>query len=256
MANIPDEAIDAMNEVSKTAFAMYAYLCRRRNRKTGVCFPSLRRVAEECGICYTYASEMRKELLSAGWLEMDPNGHFRPLKGFGKSETQSPLRSSENPNIEFGKSEHAKRKSSENPKGVSENPKPKFGKSETLYKGINQRREPEKVTRERGRASARNGSRGTRLPETFSITDSMRGWASTKTPLVNLEIETEKFTAYYQSVSGTRGVKLDWSAAWRSWMLKAIKEYTNGQNQTGRPGPRRSTADTLAEYDAMFAKYR
>lgn len=254
---IPDEAIDDMNEVSKTAFAIYAYLCRRRNRKTGVCFPSLRRVAEDCQINYCYASEMRKELVCAGWLEMDDKGHFRPLKGFGNSKVREVKTPLENPNTEFGNSKHSEKESLEIPKKSLEIPKGEFGNSKTTYIGINQHIEPVKITRERGRADARTTRAGTRLPDAFEITQNMRDWASVKAPLVDLSIEHEKFENYYRSVPGGRGLKLDWAATWRNWMLKAIKEYdTNGTNKGNGRHQREGTADRLRGYEAVFDKYR
>lgn len=110
----------------------------------------------------------------------------------------------------------------------------------------------DQVTKESGDVRAK--TRGTRLAGDFSVTEPMRDWAAVKAPLVDIELETEKFRNYYASVSGSRGVKLDWAAAWRTWMLKAVRDY--GQNQTNGRGNRAGYSEILGEYEAMFDKYR
>jgi hypothetical protein len=55
---------------------------------------------------------------------------------------------------------------------------------------------------------------------------------------VNIELETEKFANYWAAAAGANSIKLDWSAAWRNWMLKAT-EY-GGHPTNGR---RTSTTD-------------
>jgi hypothetical protein len=67
-------------------------------------------------------------------------------------------------------------------------------------------------------------SRGTRIPEPFSITGEMRSWASDKTPGLNGEWTTETFVDYWRAIPGARGVKTDWLATWRNWMKR---EYSN-----------------------------
>lgn len=120
------------------------------------------------------------------------------------------------------------------------------------------KQEIKEVTNRRNNQSGEvRAARGTRLDEGFAVTGPMLDWAAVKVPLVDLELETEKFRNYYASVSGTRGVKLDWIAAWRTWMLKAVKEYSsNGQNKTNGRTSRPSYGEILGEYEAMFDKYR
>lgn len=108
------------------------------------------------------------------------------------------------------------------------------------------------VTKESGEVRAK--TRGTRLDGGFAVTDAMREWVAVKAPLVDIELETEKFRNYYASVSGSRGVKLDWAAAWRTWMLKAVRDY--GQNRTNGHERRAGYSEILGEYEAMFDKYR
>ena len=119
------------------------------------------------------------------------------------------------------------------------------------------KQEIKEVTNRRNNESGEaRATRGTRLDEGFAVTGPMLDWAAVKVPLVDLDLETEKFRNYYASVSGTRGVKLNWEATWRTWMLKAVKEYSHGQNKTNGRESRPTYDEILGEYEAMFDKYR
>lgn len=98
--------------------------------------------------------------------------------------------------------------------------------------------------------------RGSRLPSDFAVSDRMKVWAGERAPAVDLVTETEKFENYYRSVAGGRGVKLDWEATWRNWVLKAVKEYGNGTNGQRRPDRRPTNAEILSGYSSIFEKYR
>lgn len=60
--------------------------------------------------------------------------------------------------------------------------------------------------------------RKTRIPDPFLVSPLMTQWAEKSTPKVDPLRETEKFVNYWRGEGGT---KLDWVAAWRTWMLKA-----------------------------------
>lgn len=83
-------------------------------------------------------------------------------------------------------------------------------------------------------------TRGTRLPSDF-LPD--RDYARSK-GLSEAEIsrEAEKFLNYWPAQPGQRGVKLDWQATWRTWVLKAVGD----RRSTGPPG-RRSMETLLRE---------
>lgn len=68
--------------------------------------------------------------------------------------------------------------------------------------------------------------RSTTLPNDFKVTESMFTWAVEKVPNLNLEEETEKFELYHSSKNSKF---VDWSKAWRSWMLNA-KKWTKTDN--------------------------
>ena len=229
MAFIPDEAVDAMHQISKSAFLVYVYLCRRRNHRTGVCFPSLRTIAEECGIEYSYASLMRAELIKKGWLDINDDGELIPVKGFAS-------------------------KSLENPDTILENPKHEFGKSQTPYICINQQIEPANLTNKRGRS--KSASKGTRIPNDFAVTEDMLEWAESRNIGLDIEIETEKFRNHFLAASGAKGVKLDWVATWRNWMLNAKSYAERGKtNYATNQGSVTKNRTRLAEYEELFEKY-
>jgi hypothetical protein len=62
--------------------------------------------------------------------------------------------------------------------------------------------------------------RGSRIDSRFEITDELRAWARSETPLVNVDAALPEFVDYWASVPGDRGVKLDWVATWRNSMRK------------------------------------
>lgn len=74
--------------------------------------------------------------------------------------------------------------------------------------------------------------RGTRLPDDFTVTEPMKEWFRINCPGINGPRETEKFCNHFRSAPGRKGVKLDWVATWRNWMLTAAER--NNSPVTGR----------------------
>jgi hypothetical protein len=58
----------------------------------------------------------------------------------------------------------------------------------------------------------------TKLPDDFEIIDAMRLWAKAKTPTVDIDYETEKFTTSAQAHERRYA---NWERAWQNWMLNA-----------------------------------
>jgi hypothetical protein len=112
-------------------------------------------------------------------------------------------------------------------------------------------REEQEATLSMGPASdlAETPKRGSRLSENFAITEDMRAWAQEKGVRVDLLRETEKFCNYYRAKGGQKGVRLDWAATWRNWILKA-EEYNNGRQE--QTTTRKGNADRLREYEDYF----
>ncbi len=60
--------------------------------------------------------------------------------------------------------------------------------------------------------------RATRVPLDLSLTDEMRAWGATQTPLIDLDQKLGEFIDYWTTVPGAKGLKVDWIAAWRNGM--------------------------------------
>jgi hypothetical protein len=65
---------------------------------------------------------------------------------------------------------------------------------------------------------ARSARRTRTCPSSFAVTDDLKAWAAEKCPQVDIERETERFRNHEFEKP-----KSDWKAAWRNWMLNAIK---------------------------------
>lgn len=130
MAFVPDQAVRRAHEIKPLAFTLYVYYCMRRNKDTGVCFPSLKLTAEETGINYCYCSQMRTYLAEKGWIEVVGTHEIRPLMGFETVE-----KSLEIPKIpetqKFGNSKDSTGEGLEIPNVSLDIPNKKFGNSKT-----------------------------------------------------------------------------------------------------------------------------
>ncbi|HZN76074.1 MAG TPA: hypothetical protein VFC00_30960 [Micromonosporaceae bacterium] len=73
-----------------------------------------------------------------------------------------------------------------------------------------------------GGAPKSSGAKGTRIPETFSITNEMRAWANEHVPGLNIEIETVKFVNHFTAKTGRGSTMLRWDLAWQNWMLRSV----------------------------------
>ena len=69
----------------------------------------------------------------------------------------------------------------------------------------------------RGASNAK--SRSTAISDDFAVSDSMRDWATSRVPGIDVDREAEQFVNHAQA----NGRKLvNWEAGWRQWMLKAL----------------------------------
>lgn len=78
-------------------------------------------------------------------------------------------------------------------------------------------------------AAKTRAARATRIPDDFAVTPAMVAWFRENVPHVDGRLETEKFTNYWLAASGPNARKVDWVAAWRTWMLKASRDYPGGR---------------------------
>lgn len=95
------------------------------------------------------------------------------------------------------------------------------------------------------------GSKGTRLPEDFTVTPEMAAWAREKAPSCG-SADHEEFCDYWRGVPGAKGRKTDWVATWRNWMRRNHERRAARQPRTASNGQRRSTADDrIADIQAL-----
>ncbi len=67
-------------------------------------------------------------------------------------------------------------------------------------------------------------ARGTRIPDSFTVTDEMKEWASDKGyNFVDLEEITDRFTDYWRGATGKNAVKRDWVSTWRNWVRRDVE---------------------------------
>lgn len=101
-------------------------------------------------------------------------------------------------------------------------------------------------TDEEAKASSLPRSRGSRIPNDFAVAPAMVAWARANCPGVDGQRETMKFINYWQAKAGRDGVKLDWVATWRNWMMNAAERAPQGKPSTGD-----KMRDTIARAQAL-----
>jgi len=94
----------------------------------------------------------------------------------------------------------------------------------------------------------------TRINTAFEITEEMRAWAATETPLVNVAKARAEFIDYWTAVPGQRGVKTDWPATWRNSMRKqqTFAEQDAARQRTGGRKTTTKSADNAARYYEIY----
>lgn len=90
-------------------------------------------------------------------------------------------------------------------------------------------------------------SRGTRLPADF-VPD-IAAAVSEGLPLVEAEREAEKFRDWWLAAPGSKGLKANWPATWRTWFRKRIEERSA---KTGPPRKGPSFRDIARATDAIL----
>jgi hypothetical protein len=80
-------------------------------------------------------------------------------------------------------------------------------------------KEGEKQEGEGGTRRDASRSRGSRLPPGWQPSELLTAWAQQKRPDLDVFLTAEKFRNYWVSVPGGKGLKLDWEATFRTWVL-------------------------------------
>lgn len=80
----------------------------------------------------------------------------------------------------------------------------------------------------------RNSGRGTRIPDPFIVDEAMRDWAVDRGYTGEwCMAQTERFINYWTAKPGKDGVKTDWRATWRNWILKAADDLPTNKPKQG-----------------------
>lgn len=83
----------------------------------------------------------------------------------------------------------------------------------------------------------RAGNRGTRIPDPFTVDEAMKEWAVERNMQPQWVLrQTERFVNYWTAIPGTKGVKNDWRATWRNWLLKAQDDTPAASSPVSRNG--------------------
>lgn len=121
--------------------------------------------------------------------------------------------------------------------------KPGDASAEQLQCKGNANQEP-RTRKEKDTLRVSKKKRGSRIPESW---EPDRDYAAAKglSP-VQIEAEAEKFRNYWRAKPGQGGVKLDWAATWRNWVLSAVERQ-------GRAPPGRGDGVSVSEAIADIA---
>ena len=191
-----------------------------------ICCPSTRTIAADCGISRPTAAAAISELMGAGWLkraeckseegDLDPYSYTVICPG--QPWVVKPL---DHPPAETSSSEGGGKATL--PPVVK--PLDHGGKATLPEDNQNP---TSVVTTSVGAPKRSTPKRGTRVPEDFIeqvYADKKLGeWFRKECPDVSPRVQNQKFMNHWKSAPGQRGVKLDWKATWRNWMLKAQED--------------------------------
>lgn len=80
-------------------------------------------------------------------------------------------------------------------------------------------------------------TKGTRIPDPFTVDEAMKEWAVERNMQPQWVMrQTERFVNYWTALAGAKGVKTDWRATWRNWLLKAQDDAPAAASPVSRNG--------------------
>ena len=205
--------------LSAPAIGLYAVFLKFADNETGESFPSKKTLAKSVKMSEPTVGKYVEELCEAGLVRSFHR--WRDAKG-NVSDVKSDRFNAQTSNayIVLGY------------EGVSrmftrrgQDPLPERGKDlSTNYTHVEL--DPD-ITR--GGAPPKKSSRGTRISEGWMPDPKTVEKVKVDLPGLDLASEHEKFVDYFLSVSGSKGVKVDWNATWRNWMRRAKQWSPAGQ---------------------------
>lgn len=178
------------------------------------------------------SSELADELVVAGLWKRSKGGYrFHQWHTDGDGSKRNPTRKEVEADREAARARMRRIRAGQNPNG-SGDVRPNNKRSSPEVRDPRPEPEVAKAT------SGGPRKRGTRIPAGFVVSEAMVEWAREKAPGIDGRRETDKFVNYWQGESGKNAEKLDWVAAWRTWMLRA---------EPARNGHRDRTVEQVAE---------
>jgi hypothetical protein len=205
--------------LSAPAIGLYAAFLRFADNETGESFPSRQTLAKILNVSVPTVDKYIEELREAGLVRSFPR--WRDTEG-KVSDVKSDRFNAQTSNGYIvlgyeGVSNIFTRRGQESlPGGVN-----------NLYTNYTHVELDPDITR--WGAPPKKSSRGTRISEGWMPDPKTVEKVKADLPGLDLASEHEKFVDYFLSVSGSKGVKVDWNATWRNWMRRAKQWSPAGQ---------------------------
>lgn len=269
-------------------FRVLAYLYGRRNRKTGQCNPRKSGIAKDITMDRSNVSRAIDGLLEGGWITLSEDGNFTfhippatkrptlpfaPRRGGRNVVNLTTNKSTANVvNLTTNEVETEKEDVVTVTTEVCEIRTPllsicpqtddahirnaraflteKEQRSNKVGEAHTAEHQPLEKTPSK---KSVNRTRGSRLPEPFILTAQMRAYAAEKRPHVDVIEETEKFVNHFRGAAGAKGVKLDWLATWRNWILNSDRFGGRNGNGTHKPTSERERQAARSSNSRRFA---
>lgn len=122
------------------------------------------------------------------------------------------------------------------------------GATETAAELVTVAADAAPATANTSKPSKASKARGTRLPDGWQPDQALADWTRANAPAAANAVEVDRFRDYWQSLSGQRAVRADWSATWRNWARRCQEQHT--QPARGQ-APRSTTSDRVNGWLAL-----
>lgn len=122
------------------------------------------------------------------------------------------------------------------------------GRTETAAELVTVAADAAPATANTSKPSKASKARGTRLPDGWQPDQALADWTRANAPAAANALEVDRFRDYWQSLSGQRAIRANWSATWRNWARKCQEQHT--QPARGQ-APRSTTTDRVNGWLAL-----
>lgn len=204
--------------LTPSALALYVIFLKYADNRSGQAFPSRGTMARMIGTGERTVDKYIKELEANGLVRSFPRWRNAEGKASAKRSEEFNARTS-NGYVVTG---HA------GVRRICEAPLADLARhpSQDLRTNYTHNELDPSLTRE---STPAKNTKGTRISEDWMPKPDTVEKIKASVPGVDLATEHEKFIDYFLSVSGEKGVKKDWDAAWRNWMRRAKQWSPSGQ---------------------------